>query len=65
MFTNIISLPCPPRPLPTRPSLSPLSPRPPGESEHLLPENAFTGSKYDFGQVGLALYSGLFAYGGW
>ncbi|XP_075898989.1 large neutral amino acids transporter small subunit 1 [Nelusetta ayraudi] len=36
-----------------------------GEAVHLLPENAFTGSKYDFGQVGLALYSGLFAYGGW
>uniref|UniRef100_A0A671UT02 Solute carrier family 7 member 5 n=1 Tax=Sparus aurata TaxID=8175 RepID=A0A671UT02_SPAAU len=31
----------------------------------LLPENSFKGSKYEFGSIGLALYSGLFAYGGW
>uniref|UniRef100_A0A3Q4GPU7 Solute carrier family 7 member 5 n=1 Tax=Neolamprologus brichardi TaxID=32507 RepID=A0A3Q4GPU7_NEOBR len=30
----------------------------------LLPENSFKGSKYEFGSIGLALYSGLFAYGG-
>ncbi|KAL7885338.1 hypothetical protein AOLI_G00056330 [Acnodon oligacanthus] len=31
----------------------------------LLPENSFKGSNSDFGNIGLALYSGLFAYGGW
>ncbi|XP_047451953.1 large neutral amino acids transporter small subunit 1 [Mugil cephalus] len=36
-----------------------------GETEDLLPENSFKGSKKDFGSIGLALYSGLFAYGGW
>ncbi|XP_068595677.1 large neutral amino acids transporter small subunit 1 [Brachionichthys hirsutus] len=36
-----------------------------GETEGLLPQNSFTSSKYDFGNIGLALYSGLFAYGGW
>ncbi|XP_018559605.1 large neutral amino acids transporter small subunit 1 [Lates calcarifer] len=36
-----------------------------GDTEGLLPENSFTGSKYEFGNIGLALYSGLFAYGGW
>ncbi|KPP61575.1 hypothetical protein Z043_120309, partial [Scleropages formosus] len=36
-----------------------------GETEGLLPENAFKGSNSDFGNIGLALYSGLFAYGGW
>uniref|UniRef100_A0A3Q3QBC5 Solute carrier family 7 member 5 n=1 Tax=Monopterus albus TaxID=43700 RepID=A0A3Q3QBC5_MONAL len=35
------------------------------ETDGLLPENSFKGSKYEFGSIGLALYSGLFAYGGW
>ncbi|XP_010791388.1 large neutral amino acids transporter small subunit 1-like, partial [Notothenia coriiceps] len=34
-------------------------------TDGLLPENSFEGSKYEFGSIGLALYSGLFAYGGW
>lgn len=37
----------------------------PGDTDGLLPENSFKGSKYEFGNIGLALYSGLFAYGGW
>ncbi|XP_034541473.1 large neutral amino acids transporter small subunit 1 [Notolabrus celidotus] len=36
-----------------------------GNTDGLLPENSFKGSKYEFGSLGLALYSGLFAYGGW
>ncbi|XP_059190835.1 large neutral amino acids transporter small subunit 1 [Centropristis striata] len=36
-----------------------------GGVDRLLPENSFEGSKYEFGSIGLALYSGLFAYGGW
>uniref|UniRef100_A0AAQ4PJR0 Solute carrier family 7 member 5 n=1 Tax=Gasterosteus aculeatus aculeatus TaxID=481459 RepID=A0AAQ4PJR0_GASAC len=36
-----------------------------GDVDRLLPENSFEGSKYEFGSIGLALYSGLFAYGGW
>ncbi|KAF3854397.1 hypothetical protein F7725_022452, partial [Dissostichus mawsoni] len=36
-----------------------------GGTDGLLPENSFEGSKYEFGSIGLALYSGLFAYGGW
>uniref|UniRef100_A0A665TZP9 Solute carrier family 7 member 5 n=1 Tax=Echeneis naucrates TaxID=173247 RepID=A0A665TZP9_ECHNA len=34
-----------------------------GGTDGLLPENSFQGSKGDFGSIGLALYSGLFAYG--
>uniref|UniRef100_A0A3P9J579 Solute carrier family 7 member 5 n=1 Tax=Oryzias latipes TaxID=8090 RepID=A0A3P9J579_ORYLA len=37
----------------------------PGDTDDLLPENSFKGSNYEFGNIGLALYSGLFAYGGW
>ncbi|XP_061577131.1 large neutral amino acids transporter small subunit 1 [Cololabis saira] len=36
-----------------------------GGVEELLPENSFKRSNYEFGNIGLALYSGLFAYGGW
>ncbi|XP_034033135.1 large neutral amino acids transporter small subunit 1 [Thalassophryne amazonica] len=36
-----------------------------GSTDGLLPENSFKESKYEFGSIGLALYSGLFAYGGW
>ncbi|XP_076878396.1 large neutral amino acids transporter small subunit 1 [Brachyhypopomus gauderio] len=36
-----------------------------GDTSSLLPENSFKGTKTDFGNIGLALYSGLFAYGGW
>ncbi|KAM8860428.1 large neutral amino acids transporter small subunit 1 [Synchiropus picturatus] len=36
-----------------------------GKTDRLLPENSFEGSKYEFGNLGLAFYSGLFAYGGW
>lgn len=36
-----------------------------GGVDRLLPENSFEGSNYEFGSIGLALYSGLFAYGGW
>ncbi|XP_068168466.1 large neutral amino acids transporter small subunit 1 [Antennarius striatus] len=36
-----------------------------GETEGLLPQNSFNWSKYEFGNIGLAIYSGLFAYGGW
>uniref|UniRef100_A0A3Q4GUX8 Solute carrier family 7 member 5 n=1 Tax=Neolamprologus brichardi TaxID=32507 RepID=A0A3Q4GUX8_NEOBR len=35
-----------------------------GDTVGLLPENSFKGSKYEFGSIGLALYSGLFAYVG-
>ncbi|MEQ2236868.1 Large neutral amino acids transporter small subunit 1, partial [Ilyodon furcidens] len=35
-----------------------------GGTDELLPENSFKGSNYEFGNIGLALYSGLFAYGG-
>uniref|UniRef100_A0A8C8HUC9 Solute carrier family 7 member 5 n=1 Tax=Oncorhynchus tshawytscha TaxID=74940 RepID=A0A8C8HUC9_ONCTS len=35
------------------------------DTVNLLPENSFKNSNYDFGNIGLALYSGLFAYGGW
>ncbi|KAM9375960.1 large neutral amino acids transporter small subunit 1 [Pholidichthys leucotaenia] len=36
-----------------------------GGTDGLLPANSFEGSKSEFGSIGLALYSGLFAYGGW
>ncbi|XP_045564709.1 large neutral amino acids transporter small subunit 1 [Salmo salar] len=36
-----------------------------GGTERLWPENAFEGTRTDVGSFGLALYSGLFAYGGW
>ncbi|XP_030623562.1 large neutral amino acids transporter small subunit 1 isoform X1 [Chanos chanos] len=36
-----------------------------GDTTGLLPENAFEGTEWNFGNIGLALYSGLFAYGGW
>lgn len=36
-----------------------------GDTDGLLPENSFKNTKSDFGNIGLALYSGLFAYGGW
>eukprot|EP00063_Salmo_salar_P067797 XP_014042632.1 PREDICTED: large neutral amino acids transporter small subunit 1-like [Salmo salar] len=36
-----------------------------GGTEHLWPEKAFQGTRTDVGSFGLALYSGLFAYGGW
>ncbi|MGH0137551.1 UNVERIFIED_CONTAM: hypothetical protein FKN15_004875 [Acipenser sinensis] len=35
-----------------------------GDTEYLLPENAFKDTNTDIGKIGLALYSGLFAYGG-
>ncbi|KAM6927139.1 large neutral amino acids transporter small subunit 1 [Lycodopsis pacificus] len=36
-----------------------------GGVDRLLPENSFEGSRYEFGSLGMSLYSGLFAYGGW
>ncbi|KAK9517154.1 hypothetical protein VZT92_025042 [Zoarces viviparus] len=36
-----------------------------GGVDRLLPENSFKGSRYEFGSLGMSLYSGLFAYGGW
>ncbi|KAM8946807.1 large neutral amino acids transporter small subunit 1 [Pelodytes ibericus] len=36
-----------------------------GDVENLNPEHAFKGTSTDVGQWVLALYSGLFAYGGW
>lgn len=36
-----------------------------GDTASLKPENSFKGTNSDFGNIGLALYSGLFAYGGW
>lgn len=58
------SLPPPPpqkRPCGAHLSLSSSS----GDTDRLLAENSFKGSKYEVGSIGLALYSGLFAYGGW
>lgn len=36
-----------------------------GDVSYLTPELAFEGSKMGVDNVVLALYSGLFAYGGW
>ncbi|XP_054644637.1 large neutral amino acids transporter small subunit 1-like isoform X2 [Dunckerocampus dactyliophorus] len=36
-----------------------------GDVPYLKPENAFEGSKLGVGNIVLALYSGLFAFGGW
>uniref|UniRef100_A0AAY4DJ96 Large neutral amino acids transporter small subunit 1 n=1 Tax=Denticeps clupeoides TaxID=299321 RepID=A0AAY4DJ96_9TELE len=36
-----------------------------GEATNLHPSKSFEGTQWDFGNMGLALYSGLFAYGGW
>uniref|UniRef100_A0A8C4X768 Solute carrier family 7 member 5 n=1 Tax=Erpetoichthys calabaricus TaxID=27687 RepID=A0A8C4X768_ERPCA len=36
-----------------------------GDIENLRLENSFKESSADMGRIGLALYSGLFAYGGW
>ncbi|MBN3290259.1 LAT1 protein, partial [Polypterus senegalus] len=36
-----------------------------GDIENLRLENSFKDSSADMGRIGLALYSGLFAYGGW
>ncbi|XP_063053004.1 large neutral amino acids transporter small subunit 1 [Engraulis encrasicolus] len=36
-----------------------------GDVDSLLPENSFQGTNTNAGNLGLALYSGLFAYGGW
>lgn len=38
---------------------------PAGDVENLTPEKSFKGTKVDVGNIVLALYSGLFAYGGW
>lgn len=36
-----------------------------GEVPYLTPERAFEGSKMGVDNIVLALYSGLFAFGGW
>ncbi|XP_041314655.1 large neutral amino acids transporter small subunit 1 [Pyrgilauda ruficollis] len=36
-----------------------------GDVENLTPEKSFEGTKVGVGNIVLALYSGLFAYGGW
>ncbi|NWI55855.1 LAT1 protein, partial [Calyptomena viridis] len=36
-----------------------------GDVTHLTPEQSFKGTKVGVGNIVLALYSGLFAYGGW
>lgn len=38
---------------------------PAGDVSNLAPEHSFEGTKVDVGNIVLALYSGLFAYGGW
>ena len=37
----------------------------PGDVPYLTPEFAFEGSKMGVDNIVLALYSGLFAFGGW
>lgn len=37
----------------------------PGDVSNLDPKFSFEGTKLDVGNIVLALYSGLFAYGGW
>lgn len=37
----------------------------PGDVANLDPKSSFEGTKLDVGNIVLALYSGLFAYGGW
>lgn len=37
----------------------------PGDVTNLDPKFSFEGTKLDVGNIVLALYSGLFAYGGW
>lgn len=37
----------------------------PGNMSNLDPKSSFEGTKVDVGNIVLALYSGLFAYGGW
>lgn len=36
-----------------------------GDVPYLAPDKAFEGSKFGVGNIVLALYSGLFAFGGW
>lgn len=36
-----------------------------GDVPYLAPEKAFEGSKFGVDNIVLALYSGLFAFGGW
>lgn len=38
---------------------------PAGDVINLSPEHSFDGTNTDVGNIVLALYSGLFAYGGW
>lgn len=37
----------------------------PGDVPYLTPEKAFEGSKLGVDNIVLALYSGLYAFGGW
>lgn len=37
----------------------------PGDVSNLDPKHSFEGTNLDVGNIVLALYSGLFAYGGW
>lgn len=43
----------------------PLCFSPAGDVTNLKPEHSFEGTKLEVGNIVLALYSGLFAYGGW
>lgn len=38
---------------------------PAGDVSNLTPQHSFEGTKVEVGNIVLALYSGLFAYGGW